>query len=251
MRLAVSGTSCLGKSTLIKDFVAEWPMYKTESTTYRDLIKSKNYPHSKNVTKEGQWGILNCMIDELQKHDKDDNIIYDRCPLDCLVYSLWANEHKSSDIDDEFITKIIPIVKNSLHYIDIILFIPISKYNKIPIENDGMREVDPDYIAEIDNIFKGLHFQYQKNINSNVFFDSNNCPAIIEIFGSREERIQYMRNYLDVSGSIIGEENSVLSEENINDMYNLLKGQEEANKKESAEKHQRAMIKDFIKSTRN
>jgi hypothetical protein len=251
MRLAVSGTSCLGKSTLIKDFIQEWPIYKTESSTYRDLIKSKNYPHSKNVTKEGQWAILNHMIDELQKHDKDDNIIYDRCPLDCLVYSLWAYDHNTSDIDDAFISKIIPIVKNSLHHLDIIWFIPISKFNKIPIEDDGMREIDPEYIGEIDNIFKGLLFQYQKNIDSNVFFDSKNCPAIIEVFGTREERIQYIRNYLDVSGNLIGEENSVLSEENLTDMYNLLKGQEDANKKEVSEKKQRAMIKDFINLTKN
>ena len=60
MRIAISGTACQGKSTLIQDFIKEWPSYQREKTDYRDIIKEKNYPHSKNCNKEGQWAILNC-----------------------------------------------------------------------------------------------------------------------------------------------------------------------------------------------
>lgn len=250
MRIAISGTANLGKSTLIKDFLLEWPTYKTESSSYRDLIKSKNYPCNKNVTKEGQWAILNHMIDELQKHDKDSNIIYDRCPLDCLVYTLWAYEKQSSDIDDDFIAKMIPLVKKSYHYLDIIFFTPICKYNQINIEEKDLRDTDKNYIEEIDNIFKGLLHQYQSNIQSNVFFDPTDTPAIIEVFGSREERIQYIRQYLNVDGDIIGEENSILNPENLNDMYEILKSQQESLQKEESEKQQKAMIADFEKYTK-
>ena len=247
MRIAISGTANLGKTTLLKDFLLEWPNYKTQDSTYRDLIKSKNYPCNKEVTKEGQWAILNNMIDELQKHDKDSNIIYDRCPLDCLVYTLWAYEKQSSDIDDEFISKMIPLVKKSYHYLDIIFFTPICKYNQINIEEKDLRDTDKQYIEEIDNVFKGLLSQYQNNIQSNVFFDPMDSPAIIEVFGSREERIQYMRQYLNVDGEIIGEENSILNPENLNDMYDILKSQQDLLKQEQMEKEQRAMISDFEK----
>ena len=247
MRIAISGTANLGKTTLINDFIQEWPLYKTPESSYRDLLKEKKYPCNKKVTKEGQWAILNHMIDDLQKHDKNSNIIYDRCPLDCLVYTLWAYEKQSSDIDDDFISKIIPLVKKSYHYLDIIFFTPICKYNKIDIVNKDLRETDGDYIEEIDNLFKGIIHQYQNNIQSNVFFDPNDSPAVIEIFGSREERIQYIRQYLNVDGDLIGEEHSILNSENLNDMYDLLKSQQESLKQESLEKEQRAMIADFQK----
>jgi hypothetical protein len=130
--------------------------------------------------------------------------------------------------------------------LDVIFFTPICDYNKIEIVDDGFREIDKDYIEEIDNIFKGLLYQYQYNIQSNVFFDSNDCPAIIELFGSREERIQYIRQYLDVDGALIGDENSVFSEENLKDMYEILKSQQDTLQKERSEKQQRDMIKDFL-----
>ena len=81
MRIAISGASCQGKSTLIKDFLEEWTNYKTIEKTYRDVISDQGLEHSSSTNKDTQWAILNFMIDELQKTNKSDNIIFDRCPL--------------------------------------------------------------------------------------------------------------------------------------------------------------------------
>ena len=223
MRIAISGTSNMGKSTVIKDFINEWPSYTTESSSYRDLLKSKKYPHSKNVTKEGQWAILNHMIDEMQKYSKDDNVIFDRCPLDNLIYSLWSCEKTASDIDEEFLSKCIPVVKESMKHLDAIFFIPISKSSPIPIIEDGSRETDSVYIGEIDNIFKAIFHLYQHSFDNNPFLPSDDCPAIIEIFGNPLERIMLLQQYLNVDGAVIGDEGgSILDPENIKDLENLL-----------------------------
>ena len=86
MRLALSGTASTGKSTLIKDFLVKWPNYTTNTTSYREKLKALNLPHSKKCTQETQWAILNHMVDEMQKFDKNSNVIFDRCPLDNIVY---------------------------------------------------------------------------------------------------------------------------------------------------------------------
>ena len=88
MRIAVSGTACQGKSTFIADFQAEWPAYKTPEKTYRDIIKDRG--HSDKATEDLQMDIINFMIDDLQKARPRTKHIWDRCPLDALVYSLWA-----------------------------------------------------------------------------------------------------------------------------------------------------------------
>ena len=90
MRLSVSGTSCLGKSTFVHDFLEEWPMYTAPDISYRELLSEKGLPHSKATNEDTQWAILNCMIDEMQKYDKDSKVIFDRCPLDNLVYTMYA-----------------------------------------------------------------------------------------------------------------------------------------------------------------
>ena len=195
MRIGISGTIGIGKSTLINDFIRAWPNYKTPDSSYRDLLKEKNYPHSKLCNKEGQWAILNNMIDEMQKYSKDDNVIFDRTPWDCLVFSLWAAEMGTSDIDKPFIDKCIKIVRESMKHLDLIFFVPITAVSPVVIEDNGKRETDPQYIGEIDHIFKALFHEYQHALGKTPFFSAEDCPAIIEIFGKQEERILLIRQY--------------------------------------------------------
>ena len=248
MRISVSGSSCLGKSTLISDFIKNWPNYKTPSEDYRKILKEKNYPHSKKCIKEGQWAIINHMIDEMQKYSKDDKVIFDRCPWDVLVYSLWSCEMGATDIDEKFINQLIPLVKESLKYLDLIFFIPITKHSPIPIVNNGYRETDPQYIAEIDNIFKALFYEYQHSLGKTPFFSADDSPAIIEIFGKPHERILLIEQYLDVNGEVIGEEgDTVLNPNNIEELEKLIMDQMSIDEKEKYLKKQKKLIQDSEK----
>lgn len=252
MRISVSGTISIGKSTLVKDFLRAWPNYTTPSNTYRDVLKAKNYPHSKLCNKEGQWAILNSMIDEMQKYSKNDNVIFDRNPLDCLIFTLWAAEMETSDIDRKFVDKIIPIVKESLKNLDLIFFLPITASSPVPIEDNGKRETDPQYIAEIDHIFKALFYEYQHSLGKTPFFSADDCPAIIEIFGKPEERILLIRQYLDENGSVYGEEeDTILNPNNIEDFEKLIAQQMAEDEKEKNIKKHQKMVKDFIAKTKS
>ena len=234
MRIAISGTACQGKSTLIQDFVKEWPSYQREKTDYRDIIKEKNLPHSKQCNKEAQWTILNCKIDEMQKYNKKDKVIFDRSPLDAIVYSLWSVDKKASDIDEEFINKCIPLVRESIKGLDIIFFTPITKAAPVPIIDDGMREIDEEYITEVDNIFKAIIHTHHIKPGSTPFLPSYDCPAIIEVFGNREERIQIIKQYLDAEGDLIGDNETVVGSQ-YNDMAALLEQlKDETNKDKQA-----------------
>jgi len=246
MRIAISGTANVGKSTLIKDFLKNWPTYKTPESSYREFFKENKYSHSKNCNKEGQWAILNHMIDEMQKYGKDDNVIFDRCPLDNLIYSLWSCEKSASDIDEEFLAKCIPVVKESMKHLDVIFFVPISKSSPIPVIEDGSRETDSVYITEIDNLFKAIFHLYQHSFDNNPFLPNDDCPAIIEIFGNPLERIILLQQYLNVDGAVIGDEaGSILDPENIKDLENLLMEQMTASEKESVYKREKQLVDEF------
>jgi len=251
MRICISGTANIGKSTLIKDFINKWEIYKTPKTSYRDVIKDKNYPHNKNCNKEGQWAIMNHMIDDLQKYNKTDNILFDRGPLDCLVYSIWAYEKGSSDIDKIFIDKLIPLVKESMKHIDLIFFLPVTKLSPVQIVDNGSRDTDPVFIEEIDNIFKALFFQYQHNLGKTPFFDSEDCPAMVEIFGNPEERIALIQQYLKDDGEVYGEEeDTILNPKSLIEIEKLLKEQEDTHSKEQSYKEQEKLIKEYIKKSK-
>tara|TARA_R110002051_G_scaffold250347_1_gene309678 strand:- start:4538 stop:5221 length:684 start_codon:yes stop_codon:yes gene_type:complete len=221
MRIAISGTGCQGKTTLIRDFLDQWPSYTTSKKTYRDVIKDNNLSHSSKTNKDTQWDVLNFMIDELQKTTKGDKVIFDRCPLDNLVYSIWSNEKKNSNITEKFIKKCMPLVRESLRFIDIIFFTPITKVAPVEIEEDGLRDSDLEFIEEVDHLFKAVHRDHKTNSKSNFFVDDDK-PAMLEVFGNRRERIEIIKLYLDKDGDII-QPGNILDEETLHEMEKMKK----------------------------
>lgn len=233
MRIAISGTACQGKTTLVNDILNKWPMYKRSKESYRAYIKENNIKLNKEVTKNSQLEILKLILADIKSTSKDDNIIFDRCCLDNIVYSLWSNAKNTSDIDDEFIRECIPLVKESMHHLDIIFFLPITNVAPVPIVQKTNREIDPTYITEIDNIFKVISHDFY-HTGKSPFFPDEDRPPIIEIFGSPEERIEMVKLYIGNTGSLV-EDNSIFNTENMDMMESILKAQKQAEKEEKEE----------------
>jgi len=241
MRIAVVGSACQGKSTFINDFLKNWPEYKRSEESYRKLLKKEKLNINKKVDKDGQWKILNCLIDDIQKTEKGDKILFDRCPLDNLIYSIWSEAKRTSDIDKDFIDKCIPLVKESMQAIDIIFFIPITRAAPVKVELKEYREIDEEFIKEIDNIFKAISYNLMtKGICP--FMKEDDRPPIIEIFGNPEQRIEMAKLYINESGNLNDSEPSVLDSENLDKMERLLKTQKDILLDEQFEKEIRNRI---------
>lgn len=203
MRIAISGTAGIGKSTVIKDFLAKWPAYKTPTSSYRDILKAKGLGHSKGTNEETQQVILDWLCEEHAKHRKGDKIIFDRCALDNLIYTMWSFD--KGLISKEFVDRSIPRVREALRYVDIVFFIPLTRVAQVDLtkENKELRETDPVYIREIDMLFKAMAAEWNKPVSP--YFARDDKPAIIEIFGNPRERIEMIKLYLDNDGDAIGE----------------------------------------------
>jgi predicted ATPase len=221
--ITVSGTQGIGKTTFIGDFLAQWPSFKTPNKTYRDVISERGLSINKNVNKESQRIILDSIIESMNSHSRTENVIFDRCPLDNLVYTLWAYEKGVGDIDEEFVSDCINVTREALQNIDLMLMIPITSQNAIELEDDGLRDADPVYQQEIDELFQGL--KRLRDNGDNAFFVKDDCSPIIEVFGNRHERIEICKLYLDEGGSFYGEEDSMLYDaqgdiinDNVNDL---------------------------------
>lgn len=208
MKIAVIGTSNIGKSTYIQDFFKKWPVYKMVDSEYRKLLKEKNLPHSKEGNEESQTSILNCLVDEVVKYSKEDFVIFDRCVVDVLAYSTWL--HLNDKVSEKFLDDQRILIRETLKLYDILFFIPITQVAPIKIENNGIRETDPIYREEIDIIFKAFQQSYHKG--DGRVFPTKDCPAIIEIFGNPEERIKMTELYLTESGKCYGEDQSLISD---------------------------------------
>jgi len=208
MRIAVTGTNGIGKSTFIRDFLTEWPDFKTPTTTYRNVVKNR---HASKITEAKQRKILDHMIDTMKTYGAKDNVIYDRCPVDNMVYTLLANSQGL--ISDKFVEESAKRMRESLRMIDLLLFIPITKTDQINLTStlsarDG---IDEDYAKGVDHIFKALFRQWE--FKESIFVDSADKPHVIEIFGTREERLSISRLYVTPDGETYDQGNIITPSE--------------------------------------
>lgn len=130
---------------------------------------------------------------------------------------MWAYHKGVGDITESFIEKCIPIVKQSMHFLDIIFFIPITNVVQSDIEDNGIRETDSEYISEIDNLFKAMYANWAKE--DERFFPKEDRAAMVELFGSTEERIRMLGLYLNDAGDIYGEEDSLVDNSVLTDEF--------------------------------
>ena len=208
MRIALIGAHCTGKSTLVDEFIKQWPMYKRPTKTYRDIIKEQNLNLNKQGDKQSQKAILNALVDEVQlaTADGSKHVIFDRCPVDNMAYSLWHYAKETDGFTAEFIIDCKTIAALSLKLIDVIFYLPVRK--EIPIVAREGRESDPVFREEVDNIFGSLVESYEKN--TGAFFPTEDCPAVIKLEGPPDMWIPQMKLYIKDNGNGYGEEDGSL-----------------------------------------
>lgn len=211
MRICVCGAGGVGKSTFVKGFLENWPSYECSGESYRKLIEEKKLSLNKDGNQESQEIILNCLLDEAMKYTSEDNVIHDRGTIDNLVYTLWHKAKDENSITEEFMKTTFQLVKTSMLFYDVIFYIPYND-TSITEEVKETRETDTLFNREIDNFFKGVNsMYYDKNESLFPFSDEKGVPALIEIFGNCEERLEIAKLYVDPDGKNFGEEDSLIS----------------------------------------
>lgn len=243
MVIAVCGAQNTGKSTFIKDFLAKYPMYSTPTMSYRDLLKSENLPSSSKTTVDTQNKIREFMDTQNSFMKRgEDNIILDRCHIDWFVYSLWAYFNKTEGFDDAYILNAIEVTKHAMRNVDMVLYIPRA-YDRIKLVDDGIRDIDESYVDAIDQIFSRIFNEFRYSGKCDIFADGDS-PGVIEIFGSREQRLAIAGLYVEEStGNIIVDEKSVLSDESLTDMEKVIQFSKQIEKQQ----YHKAKSEDFIR----
>jgi predicted ATPase len=228
MRIAISGCAASGKTTTIQHFLQRWPSYSLINSEYRTLIKDKK--HSKETTPKLQSEILDILSKECEPYTLHQNVIFDRCPIDNLVYSMWCYGNNVKGFTDKFIEESIIKTRKAMQYFDVIFI--CTRDLMPPIEDNGVREIDPKYVEETDNLFKAIINKYKKGAEELPFFEKNNAPAIIDIHGQPHERLAQIAMYVTEDGNMYGEDQSLINLDELGEMTKLVREQQDALKNE-------------------
>ena len=202
MKIAFMGSACSGKTTLIEQFIKNWPNFKKSEKTYRDLILEKGLDINKQGTKESQSIILDALIEEI--NTATPNTVLDRCVIDNAVHTLWL--HANKKVTDDFVITTKYKIRDVISKYDIIFYVPRSR--EIKLEEKENREIDEAYIDEIDNIFSAVVGPYERG--KDIFFPLDNCPAVITLNGPPDLRCEMIKLYLKSDGAFFTEQDGSL-----------------------------------------
>lgn len=140
MRIAFTGSHRVGKTTLAEEIAESLPDYEFINEPYLQL-EEEGYLFSEIPTLEDYMEQFNFSVEQLQ--NSDDNVIFDRCPLDLLAYIYAISKRKNiSTLYEEMTTAIAEI--------DLLVFVPIEKVDLISCQESDL----PNLRHEVNDILE-------------------------------------------------------------------------------------------------
>lgn len=119
MRIAVSGTHGVGKSTLIDEFLQQHPEFVHEPEPYTVLVEDLGEEFSAEPCVEDFRRQLEFNIERLDQHTPDENVIYERCPLDFFAYIYVLNSETAEAFQQR--------VSEAMQHLDLVVYLPLDR----------------------------------------------------------------------------------------------------------------------------
>lgn len=170
MKIAVTGTHRVGKTTLIDQLQESLPEYTTRLEAYYEL-EEEGYTFAEIPTVDDYIKQLEYSIGQITQ--SGDNVIFDRCPLDMLAYIQATDEFGDSDIQTLY-----QRVQDSMKEIDLLVFIPIEQPDLIGCPQSDL----PQLRLRVDEILNDLIWDFDVDT--------------VQVFGSVEARKNQVLKYL-------------------------------------------------------
>jgi len=144
VRIAVSGSHRVGKSTLVERVGEELPDHVTVEEPYY-LLEEDGYECAESPSLEDFEEQLKRSLLEIEEGPAD--AIFDRCPADILAYLATHDDGDSFDPDDW-----LDEARAAMKTLDLVVFVPIEARDRIRVpahEDAGLRQAVDDELREI------------------------------------------------------------------------------------------------------
>lgn len=138
MRIAISGTHCCGKSTLIDEFLTAHPKFAHEPEAYEALQDEHDEAFAANPVAEDFYRQLEYCVSRLHQYRSGDCVIFERCPADYLAYMLALEELGRDPTAHLIAENSINVARLGIQTLDIIVLLrPNDRLYDLPDEEDG------------------------------------------------------------------------------------------------------------------
>jgi hypothetical protein len=179
MRIAISGTHGVGKSTLVEALGDALADHRAVDEPYVVLVED-GHEFAEEPALEDFEQQLRHAIDSLGTREPD--LIFDRCPLDLLGYLLTHPDADGFDLD-----RWLPRVRAAIAGLDLIVFVPVEEPERIALGPS----VDVGWRRRVDDELREILIDDRWGLGIEV----------IEVTGSLRRRVEQVCGWVQRAGS--------------------------------------------------
>ena len=177
MRVAVSGTHCSGKSTLIDEFLFAHSEYAYEPEPFEALNDLYGEGFGAEPSAEDFFRQLEYNIERLHQYRLGDRVIFERSPADFVAYLLALNDLDRDTADPALTKQSITAAGNAVALLDLIVYVPASDVPAPESEDPKLRRaVD----ARLERML----------LDDDLGLFTNDRPSIVELAGTSVQRLR-------------------------------------------------------------
>lgn len=178
MRIAISGTHCCGKSTLIEEFLATHPEFRCEPEAY-EALEDRGEVFSAEPSADDFVRQLEYCVSRLDQFGPGENVIFERCPADYLAYLLALQRLHRDPNARRLKERAIEVAQRAMQKLDVVLFVrPSDRHYELSDEDD------PELRTSVDAHLEAIL------LDNELDLVDGNHPLVIESTGSTAERIE-------------------------------------------------------------
>jgi len=179
MRLAISGTHCSGKSSLVEAFLLAHPEFTHEPEAYFQLQELYGESFSAEPSSDDFLQQLEYHSERLQQYQPGSRVVFDRCAIDYVAYLQALIDLKRHAADVVILNRSIDLARNAFQLVDIVVFLPANRSHiYVPDEED------PELRAAVDTNLE----RFLLNDELDLFGDER--PIVLEVCGTIEQRLE-------------------------------------------------------------
>jgi hypothetical protein len=176
MRIAVSGSHCCGKTTLVDEFLPAHPEFAHEPEPYTVLQEDHGEVFSDSPSLDDFFRQLNFSVERLRACAREQQVIFERSPADFLAYMLGLKALGRENDNERLVERSLDIVREAVPLLDLIVFLPINGIAVPADEDPKLRRVVNDRLEAI-------------LINDEFDLFAAGSPRVLEAGGTTAQRL--------------------------------------------------------------
>jgi len=179
MRLAISGTHCSGKSSLLESFLLQHPEFTHEPEAYFQLENLYGESFSTEPSSDDFLQQLEYHNERLQQYQPGSQVVFERCSIDYVAYLQALIDLKRHSADVVILNQSIYLARSALQLVDIVVFLSAKRLHiYVPDEEDL------ELRAAVDtNLERFL-------LNDELDLLTGGRPIVLEVCGTIEQRLK-------------------------------------------------------------